>query len=203
VAEEDIEIDDSQRPLAMKVTEPATDEAMEEMEEAVGELEEIDKAFCPTGQGGGIDPTCSPGGGGAGGTSGGVPYPMERLAHVDDIRAARSDIHEWKSAPAIDMAEQALFEAKNPDVKVEVWRDQADRVKGIVSTENALHEGEKVRIVNFLASDYKGAGTQMMHKVFTDAVHDNVGVQLDAVWSSQKFYDKLGMQRVSRGNLSS
>jgi hypothetical protein len=47
---------------------------------AIEQAERLSKVFCPTGQGGGVDPTCSPGGGrsGDGGGSGGDVFAHER-----------------------------------------------------------------------------------------------------------------------------
>jgi N-acetylglutamate synthase-like GNAT family acetyltransferase len=154
--------------------------------------EEMLKVFCPTGEGGGIDPTCSPGGGHSGGTFHDINNTDPTTPEMDHLR---SEVEQWKSPEAKKIAHQAIEDEAD---SLMVFKDAAGKVQGLASV--VMNPDESTLAVSALASNQRGVGTALMHRVFDRAVKENVKL---TVWSTHEatgFYKKLGMRQRGLGS---
>jgi ADP-Ribosyltransferase in polyvalent proteins len=149
---------------------------------SVNSRENILKAFCPTGEGGGIDNSCSP----TGESGKYVEVPHYESA-VKDVLAR---VDNW-SKDARDIARAAAMEHVNSTHGTTLTRldDANGQTKGVM----LLRKEPGTITVAFLASNERGVGTKMMHQVFADAVKRGATVKVWSLDDAIGFYKKIGM----------
>ncbi len=156
------------------------------LERLLGTLNEIPAEFeyCPTGEGGGIDPTCSPG------HKSGVEESQFKNKQV------LADIETWPKGLAKMLARDAadIGGSPNPGERLLVYRGAGGAVQGVMLY-GQLSKGKlgTEAHIHYLASNERGAGTNLMRHAFERAVSENRDLSLQSTGGALGFYRKMGM----------
>lgn len=135
------------------------------------ESDDVEKVYCPTGEGGGIDPTCSPGESGGGGSSGGGRIQSKDVVRVSgslsEPDAGSYHYHATNLERAHDIANQGKLVPHGPSYGTDqtAWPDGSRQKRSYFGTDKnvwqfAPEEGQPVVLrVKRGAADFKAEST--------------------------------------------
>ena len=142
----------------------------------------IVNAFCPTGEGGGVDPTC----------------PSGTAGHVITQDSAATIEKNWSGGWHGDRYDYAA-RALQTGGKCEVLRDKGE-VVSVAMIPGVYPRDPKWKYLHleYLATKRPGYGKKMMAHVCAQAAKHNVGVELGAAPGAVEFYKAIGMKEQKR-----
>jgi len=158
--------------------EPFPEEENDETsEETPDDEEEIKNAFCPTGEGGGVDPSC------------GSP---EHGAAVTESEVAKSGAFQGDAKTMAIMAARTIEAGTGKGITVK----EGGKTVGILSYKK---QGKDV-YVRYLASGKKGVGRRLVAEAAVVAAREGKNLVLEGFSKARGFYEKLGMEPLGDPN---
>jgi uncharacterized protein len=159
--------------------------------DAVGNSD-VGNAFCATGQGGGIDPSCSTKSGGSAVGGGEVKH----IAHDSrDLVKLREEVANFPAGPRREEAIQALKPSRH-DVVIALHHEGS--LVGVASVwktpdtaEEGMPSGQYIRIRN-MATAKAGTGKDLLNAIYHHAASQGAGVYLSSLSGSSRFYETSG-----------
>jgi SPP1 gp7 family putative phage head morphogenesis protein len=149
-------------------------------------LKPIMNAFCPTGVGGGIDPSCSSSEGHIQGTG--------------TSEADRKTVEGWggeRAKVGLDALEAVTYSSSDEAEFHLTYRDQAGKLSGIVTAGHNPAQPGMLEISYLAAAPGSKNGDRLMLAMFEKASDLREGVYLNARGESSKFYKHWKPSRVS------
>jgi hypothetical protein len=152
---------------------------------------DVDNAFCPTGSGGGVDPSCSPKSGESAGGG-----EVKHIAHDSkDLVKLREEVANFPAGPRREEAIQALKPSRH-DVVIALHHEGS--LVGVASVwktpdtaEEGMPSGQYIRIRN-MATAKAGTGKDLLNAIYHHAASQGAGVYLSSLSGSSRFYETSG-----------